>query len=165
MTKNIFSQRTERFFPTGLIFGGILMILIGTGVLIVKPAIGLLILLAGVSIVFLHYGVLIDIQAKVYKEYWGLLGLKFGKWQELPPIEYLSVTKSRFTQQIGLRAANTTLKGVIYRGNLRINEHDRILLMQSTEKEKVLTELQNLARELDVKLLDSTEAERIWVQL
>ena len=162
--KQIFSQKTERFFPAGLIFGGFLMILIGLGVLIFKSVFGIVVLLAGVAIVFLHYGILIDFEENKYKEYWGLLGLKFGKWQNLPPLEYISLTKSRFSQEIGLRAANTTLKGVLYKGNLRINEQERILVMKSPKKDEVLNQLKFLAKKLDLRLLDCTESESIWVE-
>ena len=140
------------------------MILIGLGVLIFKSVFGIVVLLAGVAIVFLHYGILIDFEENKYKEYWGLLGLKFGKWQNLPPLEYISLTKSRFSQEIGLRAANTTLKGVLYKGNLRINEQERILVMKSPKKDEVLNQLKFLAKKLDLRLLDCTESESIWVE-
>ncbi|MCG8322480.1 MAG: hypothetical protein MI921_23480 [Cytophagales bacterium] len=165
MNKNVFSHRTERFFPAGLIFGGAIMIFIGTGILIFKSVIGFVILLAGIAIVFLHYGVLIDVEARKFKEYWGFPGLKFGKWKHLPGIEYISLTKSRFSQQIGLRAANTTMRGILYKGNLRVDGRERILVIQSTDKDKVMTQLKHLAKKLDVKLLDCTEPERIWVDL
>ena len=165
MKEGIYSQKTERFFPAGLIFGGIIMIFIGTGVLIFKSIFGVVILLAGISIVFLHYGLLIDFEERKYKEYWGLLGLKFGKWTHLPPLDYISLTKSGFTQEIGLRAANTTLKGFLYKGNLRINEHERILVIQSRNKDKVLKHLMHLAKKLDLKLLDCTNPDHVWVEL
>lgn len=164
MKDDLFSQKTERFFPVGLVFGGIMMILIGTVVLVIESILGILILVVGVCIVFLHYGILIDFKENKYKEYWGLMGLKFGKWQNLPPISHISLTKSRYSQQIGLRAANTTLQGFLYRGNLRINERESILVIQSPRKEKVLGRLKQLAKKLNIGLLDCTEAERIWVE-
>ena len=165
MKDDMFSQKTERFFPAGLIFGGGMMILIGAVVLVIESILGILILLVGVCIVFLHYGLLIDFKENKYKEYWGLMGLKFGKWQNLPPIAYISLTKSRYSQQIGLRAANTTLKGFLYRGNLRINEQESIMVIQSPRKDKVLGRLKQLAKKLNLQLLDCTEPERNWVEL
>ena len=140
------------------------MILIGAGVIIFKSIIGVVVLLGGIAIVFLHYGLLIDFDEHKYKEYWGLLGLKFGKWEDLPPVEYISLTQSRFTQQIGLRAANTTLKGVLYRGNLRINEQEKILLLQSHKKDEALKQLKYLAKRLGTKLLDCTKSGHEWVE-
>ncbi len=165
MKTSIYARKTERFFPEGLVLGGILMILIGAGALVIRPLLGIILLPAGLSIVFLHYGILIDFQQKMYKEYWGLLGLRFGKWKVLPPVAYISLTKSRFSQEMGLRGASSTVKGVLYKGNLRLHDEEKILVIQSAKKEKVLQTLKYLAAEMDLKLLDCTGSDHIWVEL
>ncbi|MDN5214788.1 hypothetical protein QQ020_22100 [Fulvivirgaceae bacterium BMA12] len=165
MKTNTYVQKTERFFPEGLVFGGILMILIGVGALVIKPLLGIILLPAGLSVVFLHYGILIDFEQKRYKEYWGLLGLRFGKWKVLPPVTYISLTKSRFSQQMGLRGATSTMRGVLYKGNLRLDDEEKILVIQSGKKEKVLQTLKYLATKMDIKLLDCTGSDHIWVEL
>ena len=141
------------------------MILLGTGVVIFESVFGIIVVLAGILIVFLHYGILIDFEESRYKEFLGLLGLKFGKWENLPHLEYISLTKSRYSQKVGLRAANTTLEGVLYKGNLRINDQERILVIQSPGKDKVLKKLKYLAKKLDLRVLDCTKSENVWVEL
>ena len=71
--------------------------------------VGLLFVAAAIVILTLHDGVEIDFAAGRIRQYWGLGGLKFGKWEALPAPHRLTLVPVRHTYVVGgSRTGSTT---------------------------------------------------------
>ena len=79
-------------------------------------------------------------------------GLKFGKWQALPNIEYVSVFETKKTSR--LRASTTSaahFSEVVFKLNLFYAKNKHIALLTSKDKNRVIDAGENISKILNIR--------------
>ena len=90
----MYNRRIKSIFPPGSKISAGLILIVGivsvyyglqgdSGYLVI----GIIIMLISLLMILGMKGISIDIPGKRYRLYWGVPGIKFGKWQGLPEIE------------------------------------------------------------------------------
>jgi len=121
-------------------------------------------IVCGVSIFFLYKdGSEIDLEIQKYRTFIEVLGFRFGKWDDLPEIEYVSVFST--TESVAVRAlsAEAIVKNDIIVLNLFYNGNHRIKAYSTTDKEDAFKIAKQIADILKIDILDATEAESKWI--
>jgi hypothetical protein len=157
----IFERKTDNVFPfqgkvVGYVFG-----LAGLLYLLDSPLIGLSLLALSTLIVFTHNGVVLNLETLTYKEYWGLFGLQFGKWKNLPNLWRITITNDKVVYRnqshaTGLSTYSTNIKTAL---NLRINERDFIRIAKGKFKD-IMDDALFLSGELGLEILDATNEKK-----
>ncbi|MGI9544910.1 MAG: hypothetical protein ACR2MX_16735 [Cyclobacteriaceae bacterium] len=155
--KHIFHSQLEAYFPTSLIYFGYLLCPAGIFVAFTTNYfLGAVLILVGIFLVTAHYGILIDIDQKRYKEYWGAIGFKNGSWKVLAEIDYIYVNKKNYTEVRGSRGTSSKFHFTIYRAFLKSNGEEGIEVAQSKDQEKVLGKAKKLGTQLELEVMDRT---------
>ena len=161
----IFSHRIEPIFPFQFVFLGYIGILAGIYLLYVLNIWGLLLLLASLFVSFSHSGIQLDFAKNSYKEYLGLIFLKFGKWKTLPDIQYVTVFVDRSVQEMHVVSISSTQTINDLKINLVIAKNTYISIGKFKNKTEAMKAGHLLAINLNTKLLDYTMAKPKWVSL
>ena len=126
-----FFRPPGRFVGFALTFGGFFMCI---SFLIVPMLIGSLILAFGVYMLTGTSGVEINYSKNIFKEYYTIIGIKFGKWVSLDPYPFLSImsaNKSNNASDItGLN--KTVVSDLAYGIYLLNNSHRKKVLLKRT---------------------------------
>ncbi|QHI37916.1 hypothetical protein IMCC3317_32990 [Kordia antarctica] len=121
-------------------------------------------ILSGMSIFFFHKdGSEIDLEINKYRTFTEVFGLRFGKWEELPEIEYISVFSTTESTIVRSMSAEATIKNDIIVLNLFYNGNHRIKAYSTTNKEDAFKIATQIAGILKIDILDATEAESKWL--
>ena len=92
----IIDNKLEKFFPTAMSFVGYFLTALGLFILVNSGFIaGSIFLILGLNIAFATSGIQIDPKKRLLRSYYGLFGLRFGKWKSLDDYKYLSVLQTR----------------------------------------------------------------------
>ena len=121
-------------------------------------------MVCGISIFFIYRdGSEINLQIKRYRTFIEVLGFRFGKWEDLPEIAYISVFST--TESVAVRAlsAEAIIKNDIIVLNLFYNGNHRIKAYATTDKEDAFKVARQIAEILKIDILDATEAESKWI--
>lgn len=141
----LLSYKTERL-PLNFFMLGISLFLIGIALIISEGYQGIPIIILSIPFLFTRSGLLIDAENKRFKKYTGLLGLRFGSWNDLSAATHLQIIQTRETKGMAVLsiARNET------------NEVQKLLLMIGNDKIVLLTDirekLEPLAREIAEEL-------------
>ncbi len=118
----------------------------------------------GMSIFFFNKdGSEIDLEIRKYRTFTEIFGFRFGNWEDLPEIEYVSVFST--TESVAVRAlsAEAIVKNDIIVLNLFYNGNHRIKAYSTTDKEDAFKIAKQIADILKIDILDATEAESKWI--
>lgn len=158
---NIISYQKEipfvkRFFGFSFVILGIIMFLTtGSLITFIFIAIGL-----GLNIA---EGSDINLTSKEYRTFHSLFGYKYGKWQEIPDFEYVSVFKTKESQTVRVVTAETTQKYDIILVNLFYNRNKHITFYKTTSKKDAFEVAEHFKLALGIDILDATESEKKWI--
>ncbi len=120
--------------------------------------------LSGIGVfLMLREGSEIDLMSKTYREIYYVMGLKFGKWKDLPDIEYISVFKTMESKRVQAMGASTTFSNEIYKLNLFYNRNQKIEAYRTDEINDAFENAKYLSQVLNIKILDATERESKWL--
>jgi len=120
--------------------------------------------LCGLSIFYLRQeGSEIDFDTNTYRTFTEVLGMRFGKWKELPKIEYVSVFSTTESVIVRSRSAEATVKSDIIVVNLFYNGNHRIKAYKAKKKKEAFNIAKQIAERLKIDILDATEAESKWI--
>ncbi len=118
----------------------------------------------GMSIFFFNRdGSEIELDIKRYRTFVELFGFRFGKWEDLPEIEYISVFSTTESAKVRALSAEATVKNDIIVLNLFYNGNHRIKAYATTDKEDAFKMAKQIAEILKIDILDATEAESKWI--
>jgi len=155
--KDIFHSRLEAYFPTSLIYFGYLLSPAGIVVAFTTHyLLGLALVLVGIFLITAHYGILVDVGSRRYKEYWGAIGFKKGSWKVLPVVQHIYTNKKNYTEVRGSRGTSSKFYFTVYRAFLNIEEEDNIEVAYSKDQEKVKVKARELAALLKLEVFDRT---------
>lgn len=161
----IFSRKIESLFPFQFIFLGYVGIIAGVYFLIVFNIWGLPLILAGIFVSFTNTGIQIDFENNSYKEYFGLLFLKFGKWKPLPKIQYVTMFIDRAVQEMHVASISGTQTLDDIKINLVIAKNSYITAGKFKNKTESMKTGKYLAVNLKTKLLDYTSSKSEWINI
>lgn len=150
-----FDYRTQYYFPPHIVTAGHVLIFVGMVVMVwVQWMTGLCALLIGLFLVSLNYGIQIDTEKKQYLDYLFILGYKKGTWRRYKKVEYFYITSGMVTTTMQLRAASSELAHMEYNGYIKFSEEDKVHLVSSKRKRKVIIFVEKMARDLGAKIKD-----------
>ncbi|AMM52265.1 hypothetical protein TH61_15165 [Rufibacter sp. DG15C] len=157
----IYSRKTDDFFPVhgkimgaGFAIGGLLA-------LFQYPLLGLILLGITAFIFGGRKGFELNFADSTYREYWGLLGLRFGEWKKLPNLQRISIVNMRSVYRnqnyrTGLSTYSSDVKTAL---NLRINDLD-YLCAGKGKYNQIMDDVLYLSNQLDLEIIDATTDER-----
>lgn len=145
-----------------------------------RKFIGIISLILGVVLLFIDYwasillfafglgalqqdGLDIDLLEKKYRSTYGFIGVRFGKWKQLPEIEYVSVFKTAEKTRVWVSTASTLTKDVVYVVNLFYNRNKRLEAYRTFDKMDAFDKALHFADALYLNILDATIHGSEWV--
>lgn len=161
MNTTQFDVKTGRLFPWQFLVIGGLMTLCGLVLIIEKTVLSLTLLMAGSFILSAHEGTDIDGPQKRYREYTAYyFFIKSGKWISFDMPEKLFINSTRKSSKMYTASTlnSSTFVKTAYNGYLKFTDGTKLHLLTSTKKEKLATELQNVASLLNIPVQDNTLA-------
>ena len=121
-------------------------------------------IICGMSFFFVHTtGVEIDLEAKRYREITAFFSLAFGKWRDLPEIEYISVFKTNESTVLRAATAETVVKNEVIKVNLFYHRNQKIEAYVTQNKKDAFEKAKEISTILNVDILDATERESKWL--
>ena len=121
-------------------------------------------IISGLAVYFiLTEGTEFDFEKNKYRKVKSILGLRFGTWQPLPKIDYVSVFATSETTTLRSRSAETNVKNSIIKINLFHNGNHRIEVCRVTDSSKAFNIAKEFSQHLDVDILDATQKESKWL--
>ncbi|MBU2926964.1 hypothetical protein [Winogradskyella psychrotolerans] len=132
------------------------------GILSIDTYFGILFLGAGVFF-FYTDGIEIDLTTKKYRYTINLFGLTFGKWQDFPEIEYVSVFKTTQTTRVWVSTASTNVTETVVKVNLFYNTNQKIEAYETDNTETAFNIAKQIAAALKIDVLDATSRDTKWL--
>jgi len=111
----------------------------------------------------LQEGSEINLSSKKYREIYAVLGIKFGKWKDLPPVEYVSVFKAKENKRVQGLGASANFSNEVYKLNLFYNRNKKIEAYITEDLEDAFMNAKYISEILNIDILDATERESKWV--
>lgn len=150
--------RTGSYFPQGIVFTGVLVILLGVVSLIASQLLaGVLFIIIGIVLVTTHYRLEVNFNEKTYHDYVWFLGLKKGDKGQFHMLDYLFIKKIRQRQNLNSRISSKTITTEAYDGYLKFNGGETIHLFTKSSKTGILKSVNKIANALEVKVVDYSE--------
>ena len=155
----------NNFFPTQFVILGYLLIGFGIYFLIRNDWVGFVMIPLGMAFSFLIINQKFDLKNKKYMEYYGFLGLKFGKWKDIPGIEYVTVFLERSVQGKNVVSISSYHVEKNFKIDLIISKTESISAGREKDRATALKKGKEIAKALDTRLLDYTEKNSKWVEI
>jgi hypothetical protein len=153
-----FNKKPLIIIITGYLLSCLGIIMLAMGGLFVAA------ILIGIGINLLHLeGCEINLDNNTFRKAKSLFGYKFGKWNPLPKIEYISVFKTKENKRINGVSSTTVVSENIVLVNLFYLGNKNITAYKSIDKEEAFKVAKKLALKLNIKILDVTEREQKWI--
>lgn len=163
-THHLFTRKREAFFPFQFIFLGYLLVLFGFYLLITVNFWGVLAIAAGTFISFSTTGIQLNFEENLYREYFGIFQVKFGKWLKLKKIDYVTVFINKAVQEMHVASISSTQSNKDIAINLIISKTSRISIGIFKNKTLAMETAQLLSDNLNCRLLDYTSGKPVWVK-
>jgi len=116
-----------------------------------------IILLGAALKLSLREGFELDLDGKKYRKIYSVFAVNFGKWKNLPSIEYISVFKTIKKNRSRVVTAEATLGFEVYKLNLFYDRNQHLEVYHTDEKEDAFKVANHIAMVLDIKVFDATE--------
>ncbi|MFY0625358.1 MAG: hypothetical protein JXR07_03615 [Reichenbachiella sp.] len=147
--------RTQYYFPKHIVTFGHVLIFMGAVVMtLVHWIAGAVLVTIGLLTVSLNFGLAIDTTKKVYHDYLFVLGVNTGKKRPYERIEYLYVTESKKTTIMQSRGSKSEISHHEFNGYIKFSEDEKVHLLSSRKKQKVMHFLEKMSAELDLDIKD-----------
>ncbi|BAO75779.1 hypothetical protein [Winogradskyella sp. PG-2] len=115
-------------------------------------------------IFFVHTtGVEIDLEKRKYRNITAFFSLIFGKWNDLPDIEYVSVFKTSETTTVRALSAEANVKNEVIKVNMFYNTNQKIEAYNTQDIDDAFKKAKEIASILNIDILDATERESKWL--
>ncbi|NRD22020.1 hypothetical protein HNV10_02125 [Winogradskyella litoriviva] len=143
---------------------GIGLIVIGI-VGLLNNVIGVIFLASGLYF-FKTEGIEINLDKKTYRKTTNIFNFSFGKWEDLPDIEYVSVFKTTTSSRVWVSSASTKVSNEVIKVNLFYDTNQKIEAFVTDDANDVndaFKVAQQIATALNVDVLDATTRETKWL--
>ena len=156
----MYNRKLKSFFPPGSKVSAGLILIIGLTAIYdglqgdnVYLLIGLAISVISVFMITANKGIIINFNRRIFKNYWGLVGLKFGSWGSLPEIEKVAFTKFKEGVSYHRRGSASILRGKEkYGAFLMYHDSRRKILASLSDQFRAEEDARYLADQLNVPL-------------
>ena len=149
------APKLKRLYGAGLLFLGFLSAFSGN-------TLGIIFIIS--SLFFFKYdGIEINFETKKYRNIYGVLNFKFGKWEDLPDVEYVSVFKTTQTSRVWVSTASTVVTNTFIKVNLFYNTNRKLEIYESEKSDDTFRIAKEIALRLDIDILDATKREPEWL--
>ena len=142
---------------------GLVLILIGSYLTYAISWFGIIAILIGLILFLASVGIQIDFDKRSHREFYGIFGFKFGKWKEMPTIEYVTVFIEQYAQRGSMLTIDSTHKFSKVKISLIASRTQRYDGGYFNSKEKAMEAGMFIAKKLNLELLDYTGREPIWI--
>jgi len=105
----------------------------------------------------------IDLASRTYREIYSVMGIKFGKWKDLPNVEYVSVFKTKEKKRVQALAASANFENEVYKLNLFYDRNKKIEAYMTDDVNDAFENAKYIAQVLNIDILDATEREKKWL--
>ncbi|WP_452230380.1 MULTISPECIES: hypothetical protein [unclassified Lacinutrix] len=121
-------------------------------------------IICGIAAFFFHSdGSEIDLKTKKYRNIISFFGLHFGKWKDLPEIEYVSVFATSETTTVRALSAEANVSNAVIQLNLFHNGNQKITAYTTTSKVEAFKIAKQIAQILSIDILDATKPASEWL--
>jgi hypothetical protein len=145
-------------------FFGFVIMVAGIGILIFSNIIfGAIFAFIGLNLLSTE-GSEINFIDKKYRTIKSVFGIHFGKWQDCPKFEYVSVFKTKENQTIRVVTAEATMQNDIILLNLFYQNNKYLTFYKTDNKEDAFKVANHFHMVFDVDILDATESESKWIE-
>ena len=165
MENHIYTKQSGRFALPQFQMLGILLIIWGAYLAWTLSPFSILALVGGAALATAATGFQIDLIEKTHREYVAIFTYKFGKWNKLPPIEYVTVFVEHYSQQKGVVSITSEDTFTKVKISLIASKTQRFDAGLFDDKQLALENGAKIARALNSKLLDYTDREPKWVEM
>ena len=156
-TRNIITITTGDYFTWNFKLVGGILLLLGTLQLVSGSVmLGLSLSLVGLSTFATFYVLQIDKDKHAYREGVAILGLKTGAWVSFSSIDYFFVKSANVSRTYNSRIQSATFTDLEYRGYIKFNGEEKVQLVSSQKKQKVIGKLLPIATALQLEIVDYT---------
>jgi hypothetical protein len=150
--------------PFPKMFFGFVIMVAGLGIFLFSNMIfGFIFAFIGLNLIATE-GSEINFMDKKYRTLKSVFGVNFGKWQDCPKFEYLSVFKTKESQTVRVVTAEATMKSDIILLNLFYQNNKYITFYKTDDKEDAFKVANHFNMVFDIDILDATESESKWVE-
>lgn len=161
----IIDLKTSAYFSGMIMIAGAALVLMSVIVFFVKLWLALFLFMCGIVIFTTHYRLRVDLDKKVFFDYVWILGIKSGEHGAFDHIEYIFIKKSNVSQTMNHRAGSTVLRKEVYDGYLKFSDVNKIHLASRDSKKDLVKQLQPLAMQLNVRMIDHTEGQAFEIRM
>jgi hypothetical protein len=119
---------------------------------------GTLVLAMGIFFSFSYEGITINLRNNQYREYLSVAGMRFGKWQPLPPVEAIKVApfRPKYTIRDFIRPGMVMQENK-YKLSLFLENDKFALVVAITNRKNAVEKAHRLAAHFNVEVLDYIE--------
>jgi len=116
---------------------------------------GFIFLILGLNIAFATSGIQIDPNKRLLRSYYGLFGLRFGKWESLDDYKYLSVLQTRESTSTYSRSNRDITVTDLWFDICLLNENHRVKLIVKRLKsiEEAIKEIKVLSEAMGFRVV------------
>jgi hypothetical protein len=147
---------TGWYFQGSMRIAGYVFLLVSLPLLIVPSLWAIFFALCGIVILTTRYGLRIDAANRSYQEYTWFLGFRRGEWQRYEEIKYLFLKTAKVSRTYNSRVQSSTISTIEFNGYLKFSEEEKIHLVHSVTKRKLLDSLIPIANGLGTTIVDYT---------
>jgi hypothetical protein len=120
--------------------------------------------ITGIAIYFmLTDGIEFDFKNKKFRPLKSVLGLDFGRWKDLPDIEFVSVFKTNENTALRSRSAEAMVKKEVIKLNLFYDTNKKIEAYTTEDRTEAFDKAKELAKILDISVFDATQSNTKWL--
>ncbi len=131
---------------------GFILILVSLSLSLTANNLYLLLFVVALGLASITDGIQIDFKERKHRDYFGFLGLKFGKWHHLPEIGYVVVFGQRMTQGMNMVSISSSNTIDDFKTSLISKDNIPIDAGLYKKKETAIRNATELAGELSVEL-------------
>lgn len=165
MENNIYTKQSGRFALPQFQMLGVVLLAWGAYLVWLLNPFSVLVLAGGAALATASMGVQIDFKEKAHREFIIIFGYKYGKWHQLPAIEYVTVFIEHYTQEKGMVSISSEDSFTKIKISLIASKTERFDAGLYDNKQLALENGEKIARALQTKLLDYTTREPRWVEM
>lgn len=137
---------------------GVALVIVAIAGFMVNPLLAILFIAVGVFLVTSYSGTVLNRSNNTYKEYNTYFFIKSADEQTHSGIEKIFINPGKLSQKI--YTAHTlnsqTFENVIYNAYIKFNNGEKIQLLQSKDKAKLMKELDAIAEFMNTSIQDNT---------
>jgi hypothetical protein len=152
----------NNYFPPQFVILGYLLIILGVYFLARHDWVGFIMIPAGFVFSFTFTRRVFDLKNRKYREYLTFLGIKGGRWKDIPPVDYVSVYPERIIQDQHVASISSRHVENGFRIALIISSSKRIECEKEQDREKAIEKGRKYATALNCKLLDYRTGKAVW---